>query len=210
MGIPIVRRLAGLDRFGTASEVAQEMVNRGKTGGDSLEVFVTNGHTFADALAVAPVAAATGRPILLVKADAVPDATAEFLTDNEVAGITVVGGTGSVQPAVYDSIGAADRLHGANRYLTAAAVAAYGIDQLDMSSRVIGLASGVSFADALTAGPHLAAGRRVMLLTQPDRLSDGTKTFLTARKDSLARIIAIGGTGAIADQAFDEARHAIR
>jgi hypothetical protein len=43
-GVPIVRRLAGSDRYGTAVEVAREIANRGLYGGGELDVFVANGN----------------------------------------------------------------------------------------------------------------------------------------------------------------------
>lgn len=210
MGIPIVRRLWGQDRYGTAAQVAQEMVNRDMVGGGSLEVFVANGQKFADALAVGPVAAVAGRPILFVKADAVPEATKTFFSDNMVEGATVVGGTSSVSPSVAAEVGAGRRLAGQDRYLTAASVAAYGIDELDMNARVVGMASGTQFADALAAGPYLAAGRRVIVLTQQATIPAGTKSFLTARKASLARIIVVGGPATVSDSVFTQAVNIIQ
>lgn len=213
MGVPIVRRVSGQDRFETAAQVAQEMTNRDMIAGGSLEIFVANGHTMVDALAVAPVAAATGRPILLVRADSVPESTMDFILENGVESdrISIVGGKSVVSPEVETELGgAARRLAGDNRYATAADVARHAIDELGFNDRVVGLASGRTLPDGLAAGPFLAQQRQVLLLTEPNKLSPETLAFLTARKDSLARILTVGGTGSVSDSVFAAASNAIQ
>jgi putative cell wall-binding protein len=145
-----------------------------------------------------------------VRRDSVPESTREFLDDNGIEAVVVAGGTGVVNEAVADEIGCERRLAGANRYLTAIEVAKYGIDELGMNQRVIGLASGTSFADALAAGPYLGSGRRALLLTDGSLLAPATKSFLGSRKGVFARVIAIGGTSAVSEAAFQEAVNVIR
>src|SRR5437773_576973 len=84
---------------------------------------------FADALAAAPAAVASGSPVLLVDHDAVPAPTAAELDRLRPRRITVLGGAAAVADTVLDrlevfSTGPVTRVAGADRYATAAAVAA--------------------------------------------------------------------------------------
>jgi hypothetical protein len=92
-------------------------------------VFVSTGLNFPDALGGGPVAALHDGPLLLVRTDSIPPATATELTRLNPDKIVVLGGTGVVSAGVetllagYTS-GAVERLSGADRYETAAAISA--------------------------------------------------------------------------------------
>jgi hypothetical protein len=101
----------------------------------------------------------------------------------QVAGALVPGGCG------------VDRIGGANRYETAALIASRFQTVNGPAGQVI-LVSGVEFPDALTAAP-LAGGNRPMLLTGPTQLPDATAAWLRANRNSLTRIMVVGGTGVI-------------
>lgn len=70
-----VRRVAGRDRWSTATEVARTV-----WPGGSARAVVASGENFPDALAAAPVAAAAGGPLLLSRAGSTPSATRTALT----------------------------------------------------------------------------------------------------------------------------------
>ena len=87
-------RWAGLDRYGTAAAVAA-------TYPAGVPVaYVASGLGFADALAGAPAAARDGGPLLLVRPDAIPAATATELARLRPGRIVVLGGPASVSEAV--------------------------------------------------------------------------------------------------------------
>lgn len=211
MGIPIVRRLMGRDRYETATQVAQELVNRGLAFSSGPCAFVASGVNYPDALAAAPAAASAGWPILFVRPNAVPEATQRFFDNNMIEKVYVAGGTGAVSDeAIPDFMGDVERFSGVDRYETAAKIAAFAIDELGFNNRIVGLSTGRGFADAMAAGPVFGSRRRAILLTEPLALSAKTRTFLTARKATLARIVCIGGPGAVSDGAFNAAVQAIK
>ena len=117
-----VRRIAGPDRFATASAIATTFFT-----GPVAVLYVANGLNFPDALAGAAAAGHFGAPILLVTPTSVPDATAQAIKALAPKAIKVLGGTASVSDAVKDALGAAakvtpTRLAGADRYATAVAI----------------------------------------------------------------------------------------
>jgi putative cell wall-binding protein len=85
-----VRRLAGHDRFATASAVASD---ERRVGSD---VVTVSGVDPADAPAALARAAARDAAILLVRPDDLPASTADALASLEPATITVIGGTAAV------------------------------------------------------------------------------------------------------------------
>ncbi|MCX8006914.1 MAG: cell wall-binding repeat-containing protein [Coriobacteriia bacterium] len=211
MGVPVVRRVMGRDRYETAAQVAQELVNRGLAFSAGTGAFIANGQNYPDALAAAPVASAAGWPILFVRPDGVPASTQKFFDKNGIDTLYVAGGTGAVSDqSLPDFSGDVERFAGQNRYDTAARIAAFAIDEFGFNRRIVGLCSGRGFADAMAAGPIYGSRRRAILLTEPSALSLHTQSFLAGRKGVLARIVTIGGPGAVSDAAFNAAVQAIQ
>ena len=84
-----VRRLAGVDRYGTAAAIAEDRAS------GATQAIIATGGSFPDALAAAPLARHLGAPILLT-ARCQPPGTTAFLRNRSWADVTVVGGTGAV------------------------------------------------------------------------------------------------------------------
>ncbi|WP_348789613.1 cell wall-binding repeat-containing protein [Leifsonia sp. NPDC080035] len=84
----------------------------------------------------------------------------------------------------------ADRISGADRYATSAAIAA----RFDPTPTVW-VASGADFPDALSAAPAAVAQGGPLLLTAPGSLSAAVKTQLSRLRP--ATIVVAGGTGAV-------------
>src|SRR5690606_18070302 len=69
-------------------------------------VYVATGQDYADALAAAARAGAEGAPVLLVRSNGIPVATAGALTALSPSRIVVAGGEVAVSPAVLTALGA--------------------------------------------------------------------------------------------------------
>jgi putative cell wall-binding protein len=199
-----VRRVRGEDAWGTYAAVAREVVAlTGATSGIVVEgVNPDPARGWPDALTASAWAAATGQPILLTSADALPDATAAVLDDLQVA--TIVGGTAAVGAAVaariHELTGVAPgRVAGEDRYATAVAVAQRMPGGTDPAA--VWLASGRAWPDALVAGPAVAAGGGVLLLSDPATMaaSPATLTHLAALRPGAPVVHLVGGTAALAD-----------
>jgi len=120
------------------------------------EAYLVNGFAWPDALSVAPVAAWDDAPVLMTGKDSVPQVTLDWLDDNGITDVYIVGGEGVVSKAVFDELDAiynVQRIWGDNRYETAKEVALHGVDNLGMEGALATLVSGESFADALSAAP---------------------------------------------------------
>jgi putative cell wall-binding protein len=92
-------RLAGADRFSTASAVSSALFPT------AANVWIATGLDFPDALVAAGGAINDGGPILLVQTNAIPSATASELGRTTRLSITIVGGTAVVSSSVETQLG---------------------------------------------------------------------------------------------------------
>ena len=93
-GVGSVRRVAGVDRYATAAEINAQFL------GYNDYAIVATGAGFADALAGAPLAGALGAPLYLARPDCMPAATMNWIGRYYAASVTLLGGTGTLSPAV--------------------------------------------------------------------------------------------------------------
>ena len=180
-GFPIVRRLAGADRYGTSVAIAQEMLNQGLAlfdeNGALMKVAAATGASFNDALVGAPAAADQQMPLLLVQKTKVPTVVATFLAANETSATQVVvfGGPNSVASGAIHGLvpagGTADsnvnQVGDSDAFRTSVAIADYELGSLGWPDRVVMLASNKDYADAVAMGPQLAFAQEPLLLTAP-------------------------------------------
>jgi subtilisin family serine protease len=98
-----VNRIAGDDRYATATAgVSQQW---GTTGAGT--VYLASGTTFPDGLAVGPLAAKSGSPLLLVPPCELPQTVADTLRALKPAQLVVVGGANAVCDSLLAKMGAA-------------------------------------------------------------------------------------------------------
>ncbi len=186
-------RIAGDTRYDTAAAIAAALDT---TGVDT--AFLATGTNFPDALAGGP--ATGGAPILLTLPGSLPSATAAALDDLGPATVTALGGVAAVAEDTLTAAGVAaggastDRLSGADRFLTATAIAQSmsGVD-------TVYVAVGTNFPDALAAGPAAFGEGAPIVLTRTDALPDTTVAYLDGIV-GLRRIVVLGGVGAISDE----------
>ena len=107
-----VKRLAGNNRFQTNVAIANELVKNHGVKAD--DVLVVNGNKYlADALTAAPVAAKEGKILLLVGEDlSTAKEAKEFIKNNGVKNVTVIGRDVTVSDAMYKDLGATNRVSG--------------------------------------------------------------------------------------------------
>ena len=186
-------RVAGVDRWSTSVAVARLASPSGRT------VVIVSGRDGAlvDGLVAGPLARSVGGPVLLVSTT-IPAAVRAELIRRTANRAIIVGGIGSVSESVASELRAlglaVERVWGADRYATAAAVAI----RVGAPNKVAFVASGEgSLADALTAsGPASALGRPI-LLVRHDSVPSPTSTALQTLGVTAATCI--GGTGVISE-----------
>jgi hypothetical protein len=140
---------------------------------------------FFDALALSPISAQEGCPILLVSANSIPTATSDALRDLSFTRAIVGGGPLTVDYTVYGQIqgildgagGHAQRWYGQSRYTTAIAIAEKAVDQ-EGWLRFHSIAVAAKLPDALAGGAAVGHRGGVLVLTRGDSLTPETTAFL--------------------------------
>jgi putative cell wall-binding protein/5-hydroxyisourate hydrolase-like protein (transthyretin family) len=184
-------RVAGSDRFDTAAKVALDVAE--KLGRPQV-VLIANGADatkFFDALALSPVAAAQGYPILLVGAGKVPASTQAALAALAPQRVIIGGGTATVSDSVKNQLHA-ERWAGPSRYDTAVIIADRAIASGWVSCNTVGVAA--KLADALTGGSFCGQSGGVLVLTDGARLSTSTRNWLDANDARIGTCYVFGGT----------------
>lgn len=206
-----VERIGGDNRFGTAALVADAL------GSEAGSAFIVEGANvdpqrgWPDAVSSAPLAAATGRPILLATASSLPQETADALGRGAVTESVVVGGEAAVGATVFAELEARGhgprRVSGDDRYATSAAVYDEALEA-GLDPRVLWLATGGDFPDALTAGATVGALRQSLLLVDPQDLdgSPRVREVLEADPAVVERVLLLGGPAAVSPEVEDEIR----
>jgi putative cell wall-binding protein len=184
-----VKRIAGANRFETASFIAEEV-------GPSKTAVVAYGYNFPDALAVASYAAQNGYPILLTRTDSIPDGTMTAL--DGVENTYVVGGTGVVSNSVFETLPNAVRLAGKNRYETAYNV----IKEFQAPTSDALVATGRNFPDALSGSVLAAKSNVPLLLVEKESLPLSMEEL--KNELGLRTFTTIGGEGAIGNQVIQQ------
>ncbi len=200
------RVLATGGRYDLAAAIARAM--RAKRPGEMPSVaLVANGADpakFFDALALSPISAHTGAPILLVSAEKIPPATAKILGELDPATVVVGGGPNTVSAGVVGQLGAV-RWSGRTRYATATDIASKAIALGWLRANNVAVAA--KLPDALTGGSAVGLKGGVLMITDGAKLSDETDSWLRSHATAIEYCWILGGerslTGAVLDEVED-------
>ncbi len=211
-----VKRLGGVDRYASSVVLAEELGSPGVfcQSGLVTAVLVNADVSFADVIAVGPLAYALELPVLLTRVDELPVGVAAYLVDAEVERVVVVGGEAAVSQAVVDDLALAGvddvlRVSGENRFATAVEVlnALDDCATVSLNASQVALINADAAADGVSAAPFLGSGAdgvTAVLLVQTDQLPAETSDYLAsipARSATAAyvdqSITAIGGTAVV-------------
>ncbi len=215
LGEENVTRLGGSDRYETAEIIADEVIGYlGEWGWIVDTAFVATGRNYPDALAAAPLAAGVYYPIYLSDPDCISDPTAQAMRSAGITETILLGGEAVVSPETEEKladngIATVDRIAGADRYETAAAIAQYGVDEYGFAWDGVAIATGKGFADALAGGVAQAYWGSVMLLSDPASLSEPSLDALEVNAADIQGIRFLGGTRALSQTVRDQAMDAI-
>lgn len=193
--LPLETRLAGQDRYETASVIAKQ----GRIQADN--AILAFGENFPDALAAAPLAQKYQAPILLTTTGQLPEITKRTLTDLKVRQVFIVGGLGVVSASVEAellSMGMqVTRLAGQDRYETAVRIA----EQLD-SHAEIAVVTGEDYPDALSIAPVAGLKQMPIILVPRQETPQAVKEYLAAFNVQKAFIV--GDDEVIGDQVVEQ------
>lgn len=185
-------RLAGVNRYETSALVSQRAFPAG-----SGRVYLARGDVLADAVAAG---ALTDGPVLLVPScNGVPRATATEIARLDPDEVVALGTDSAVCDATLDQAAAGrttGRLAGADRYGTAAAIAAHAFPD---GAATVYLAEHQEFADAV-AGGSLTDGP--VLLVRRGSGTVPSATLAAAGTLDPQRVVALGGPDAVTPAAL--------
>lgn len=194
MGITCTR-LSGADRYSTNLAILKYLNPKG-------EIAVATGENFPDALSIAPIAASSEMPILLVNGDNISDGAANYIKSNNIKSSYIIGGTGVVNSNCENNLSkvtAVTRLSGVNRYDTNIAVLKYFQSRLRLKE--LYFATGENYPDALSGSVLAAAGNHPLVLIN-NNLSDSTFKYALGC-NPLGKCI-FGGEGVVPSSAVDD------
>ena len=183
------KRVAGVDRINTAVEVSKKYYNSAET------VIVANYEKFADSLSASALSKALKAPILLVQKDQLDSVVAQEINRLGAKNVIVIGGDHSVDKAK-NSLAKynVQTIAGSDRYETSAKIAQEIIKRTGTKQAVI--ASGETFADALTVAPLANKNNMPILLVQPNNIPKATQEVLK----QIDKVIIVGGEKTISKE----------
>lgn len=179
-----ITRFAGENRYATAVVIAEQGLGSPDT------IFEATGHNFADALTGGSAAAAAGGAILLTDGSTQSVETAVYIARHPAARRFALGGPASAADP------SATALAGRDRYATATAVAKHFFS----GPRTIGVASGLSFPDALAGGANIAIRNGPMLLVAREAPLPAPTVDYVRSQSAIDHSVLYGGTGVVSDR----------
>ncbi|MBV4421638.1 cell wall-binding repeat-containing protein [Clostridium tyrobutyricum] len=205
-----VTRLGGQDRYATNLAIANKLVDLGVSKSNIIAVAGTG---FADALSVAPVAAADNEILLLTKNDTdAMKATADFAKDSNV---TVVGTTNVVSDSIYTQLKADKRINGgADRFATNLLVLKAFDSDLKADKLYVANATQANpdnlYADALVASAIAGKYSAPLVLVDKESSTGTTNAinYIGTKATKATDLQVVGGTGVVSDktvQAIEDA-----
>ncbi len=198
-------RIAGANRYDTAARIAAAMVElRGsEMSGDVLVAHGADRTRFFDALALSPIAATQGSPILLTAPAALSAETSSAIDVLDPDRVIVAGGTAVVSQAAFDQVPAAAKVRwaGTSRFDTAIVISDHAIEEGMLSPRTVSVCSArpdaSSLPDALASTGVSSRDASPLLLTQTSDTPAATSAWLAANKVGIRHIWLVGGPNVV-------------
>lgn len=191
---PRIKRIFGDNRYQTAIKSSQNLRNPCNLA------FVASGESIVDALTVSYASAIFKIPVFLTSKNSIDTETVEEMKRLEVKQAVIIGGVNVVSENVANRLNNnginVNRIYGKDRYDTAIQL----IEDIKKSGKIdtnkIFLCSGNSYADALSIASVTAKEGGIILLTDGNTLTGGTKAYITSEAD----VKIIGGNAVISDK----------
>lgn len=188
-----VGRITGENRIETACKVATLSIKKAD------KVILARADLFADALSAGPLAHQEGAAILLVNRDRLDPMIKSTIKKIGARDIILAGGDSALsdqvakEAAALDKDGKVERIGGSNRYETSALMARRVVARSGAKEAVV--ATGLTFADALSVAPFAGAKGAPILLTAPTELPASTASAIKSL--GIKGVHIIGGDAAV-------------
>ncbi len=193
-----VERIAGEDRYDTAEKIYRFGSSRGVWSSEY--AVLAKGNDFPDALGAASFCASNKVPMLLTNQNT--EQLSDYISDaaKAVSQVVIVGGTLSVSQQKEDELKKYSnvvRFGESTRYGTNFAFANWQLSH-DMSIESAGIATGVTFPDALGSSFLLSLTKSVLLLTSKTEFENtAIYALLSDRASSITEVNVFGGENSV-------------
>lgn len=174
-----VTRFSGATRFATAVAVADAL-------GDPGTVLLATGVNFPDALSAGVAAVKAGGVVLLTSGASLPPETSGYLLAHPGTVYAVGGPAATADPS-------ATPLVGADRFATSVAVAGKFFN----SPATVGVATGLSFPDALSGGALLGHLGVPLVLVSSSGVPSPVASYFAIVKATVTKAYLFGGTSTV-------------
>lgn len=199
-------RIGGIDRYETATKLAQRLADQMTTTATG-SIYLVTGADYPDALVVVSLSRRTGGLIVLSKEEQLPPVTRALLQAMDPTGARTVPVGGAAAAAAASLGGEAGRtasaaaVVGSDRYETARKVAERFV-ALDAAAGartdVVGLATGTTWPDALVGSTAMGTLVGPLLLSHGDQLDPNVVRALAAIPSSRpSTAVVFGGEAAV-------------
>ncbi len=200
-----VTRISGADRYKTAEQIAQAVID---AASDCTRVFVVSAENYPDALSVSPVAVYSESAIVFSnKKGEITPSLSELLANNSINEAVIVGGASAIGESCEEQLTKCGienitRINGSNRYETSLKTADY-FDETSDGCGTITFATGTNYPDALAGGVFAAQLKAPIILLNPNAPE------LPAVSDFIDKIhpgmmFAFGGSAVLPNKAIDQ------
>lgn len=191
------RRIKGNSRIDTAVNIATDYYQVNPVE----EVFIVEYNSLVDALAIGPVAARDGIPVLITQKDQVPEEVQRFLETNKVEKATIIGGENAISQTGFEAlmkhVKNVERVAGKNRILTSLTIA----DRYFESPNYTFLANGWQNADALIGGYFAGMENSPIVLIPKDGRSYEVYNYLA---QTYVKAYVLGGESVVTKDFFND------
>jgi N-acetylmuramoyl-L-alanine amidase len=195
VGVTFDRVRSGGNRFDMAASIASR-VNaewQKRHGTSPSVVLAANGADatkFFDALALSPIAAKKGYPIILLEQDAVPSASLGVVRSIKPGQVVVGGGPATVSSGVVAQLSAV-RWSGSDRYTCALDIANNAVKAGWLERKHVGVSA--KLPDALVAGSVMGRMGGVSVITNGESLTPSVRNWLATHKGTIEKCYIFGG-----------------
>ncbi|HGS8853009.1 TPA: cell wall-binding protein Cwp22 [Clostridioides difficile] len=198
------KRIAGQDRYQTATRIAEELGNREEIK----TAYMVSGNGEADALSVASKAGEEKQPIILVNKDGITEESYKWLTERKLENAYFIGGPSAINDSVIAKMNdittediSGNRIYGDSRVDTNAKVIEKFYGDTDLQAVLVSKSD--ALVDALSAGPLAVKLHSPIVLMDNSGLSSEQQRVFANKKVETPYQIGGGVSYIVMDKLMD-------